>query len=160
MNSRKTFLRVSLCMPGTHLLLISVVYRLKRPYCVSRVNHDWKIRNRRQRMDIRKCSFISRTIQLWNKLPLNSLGNFPFKPSTFRKRVRKVISEVKCSEGNSNWGGNRVFPVTGAGIEVKGIWSAGKSSIYREKVRKVLSGEGNLKYGGSQVFPRTGVGMW
>jgi hypothetical protein len=54
-----------------------------------------KFRNRRQRTDIRKYSFVNRTIQLWNKLPLNALGNFCFKPSTFRKRFRIVISEVK-----------------------------------------------------------------
>jgi len=32
---------------------------------------------------------------------MNALGTFPFKLSTFRKRVRKVISEVKgirCEE--------------------------------------------------------------
>ena len=46
-------------------------------------------------MDIGKYSFVNRTIQLWNKLPMNALGTFPFKLSTYRKRVRKVISEVK-----------------------------------------------------------------
>ena len=69
--------------------------RLQRPNYWSRVIHDWKIRNRRQRADIRKYSFVNRTIQLWNKLPMNALGTFPSKPSTYRKRVRKVISEVK-----------------------------------------------------------------
>jgi len=57
-----------------------------------------KFRNRRQRTDIGKYSFVNRTIQLWNKLPMNALGNFPFKPNTFRKRVRIVISEVKWYE--------------------------------------------------------------
>jgi len=60
-----------------------------------RVDHDWKIRNRRERRNIGKYSFVNRTIQLWNKLPTNALGTFLSKPSTFRKRVRKVISEVK-----------------------------------------------------------------
>jgi hypothetical protein len=69
--------------------------RLQRPNYWSRVNHDWKIRNRRQRADIRKYSFVNRTIQLWNKLPMNALGTFHSKPNTYRKRVRKVISEVK-----------------------------------------------------------------
>jgi len=41
-------------------------------------------------MDIGKCSFVNRTIQPWNKLSVNALGNFPFKLSTFKKRVRKV----------------------------------------------------------------------
>jgi hypothetical protein len=58
-------------------------------------DHDWKIRNSRQRTEIGKYSFVYRTIQLWNKLPMNALGTFPSKLSTFRKRVRKVISEVK-----------------------------------------------------------------
>jgi hypothetical protein len=65
--------------------------RLQRPYYLSRVDHDWKIRNRRQRRDNGKYSFVTTTIQLWNKLPMNALGTFP----SFRKRVRKVISEVK-----------------------------------------------------------------
>jgi len=69
--------------------------RLQRSYYLSRANHDWKIRNRRQRTDIRKYLFVYSTIQLWNKLPMNALGTFPSKPSIFRKRVRKVISEVK-----------------------------------------------------------------
>jgi hypothetical protein len=64
--------------------------RLQRPYYLSRVIHDWKIWNRRRRKDIGKYSFVNRTTQLWNKLPMNALGNFPFKPSTLKKRVRKV----------------------------------------------------------------------
>jgi len=68
---------------------------LQRPYYLSRADHDWKITNRRKGTDIGKYSFVNRTSQLWNKLPMNALGTFPFKLSTFRKRVRKVISEVK-----------------------------------------------------------------
>jgi hypothetical protein len=67
--------------------------RLQRPYYLSQVDHNWKIRNRRQRMDIRKYSFVNRTILLWNKLPMNALGKFPSNLSTFRKRVGKLISE-------------------------------------------------------------------
>jgi len=44
--------------------------RLQRPYYLSRIDLDWKIRNRRQRTDIGKYSFVNRTIQLWNKLPI------------------------------------------------------------------------------------------
>jgi hypothetical protein len=40
---------------------------------------------------------------------MNALGNFPFKLSIIRKRVRIVISEVKLSEVNSKRGGHRVF---------------------------------------------------
>jgi len=53
------------------------------------------MRYSRQRTEIGKYSFVNRTIQLWNKLPMNALGTFPSKLSTFRKRVRKVISEAK-----------------------------------------------------------------
>jgi hypothetical protein len=72
--------------------------RLQRPYYLSRVDHDWKIWNSRQRTEIGKYSFVNRTIQLCNKLSMNALGTFPSKPSTFRKRVRKVMSEVKWRE--------------------------------------------------------------
>ena len=69
--------------------------RLQRPYYLSRVDDDWKIRNRRQSTHIGKYSFVNRIIQLLNKLLMNALWNFPSKPSTFRNRVRKVISELK-----------------------------------------------------------------
>jgi hypothetical protein len=45
--------------------------RLQRPFHLSRVNHDRKIRSRKQRTDIGKYSFVNRTIQLWNQLPIN-----------------------------------------------------------------------------------------
>jgi len=64
--------------------------RLPRPYYLSRVDHDWKIRSSRQRTEIGKYSFVNMTIQLWNKLRMNALGTFPSKPSNFKKRVRKV----------------------------------------------------------------------
>ena len=69
--------------------------RLQRPCCLSRVDHNWKIRNRRQRTDIGKYSFVNSNIRPWNKLPMKVLGNFPSKLSTFRERVRKVVNEVK-----------------------------------------------------------------
>jgi len=40
--------------------------KLQRPHCLSRIDHEWKIRSRRQRTDIRKYSFVNRTIQDWN----------------------------------------------------------------------------------------------
>jgi hypothetical protein len=45
---------------------------LQRPYYPSQVDHDRKIRNRRQTIDIRKYSFVNRTIQFCNKLPMNA----------------------------------------------------------------------------------------
>jgi len=68
--------------------------RLQRPNYLSRIDHEWKIRNRRQRTDIGKYSFVNRTIRLWNRLPAEILGTLPSKPSAFRKRVRRVINVV------------------------------------------------------------------
>jgi hypothetical protein len=63
---------------------------------------------RKQKTDIGKYSFVNKTIQVWNQLPADVLGTLSCKPSTFRKRIMKVInkaklkgdqrSEVKCSE--------------------------------------------------------------
>jgi len=38
--------------------------RLQRPYCLSRVDRVWKIRDRKQRTDIGKHSFVNRTINV------------------------------------------------------------------------------------------------
>ena len=67
--------------------------RLHRPYCLSRVDDDCKIRKRRQSTHIGKYSFVNRTIPLWSKLLMNALWTFPSKQRTFRNRVRKVISD-------------------------------------------------------------------
>jgi len=68
--------------------------RLQLPHYLSRVDHERKIRSRRQRTDIGKYSFVNRTIQHWNQLPAEVLGILPCKPITFKKRVRKVIIEL------------------------------------------------------------------
>jgi hypothetical protein len=60
-----------------------------------RVDHDRKIRSRKQKTDIGKFSFVNRTIQLWNQLPADALGSLSCKPSNFREKVRKVINKVK-----------------------------------------------------------------
>jgi hypothetical protein len=44
-----------------------------------------------QRKDIGKCSFVNRTMKLWNQMPAEALATFPSKTHIFRKRVRKVI---------------------------------------------------------------------
>jgi hypothetical protein len=69
--------------------------RLQRPCYLNRVDHDRKIRSRKQRTDIGKYSFVNRTIQFWNQLPADALGTLSHKSSNFRKRVRKVINKVK-----------------------------------------------------------------
>ena len=51
--------------------------RLHRPNYLSRVDHERKIRNRRQRTDIGKYSFVNRTIRLWNRSPTEILGTLP-----------------------------------------------------------------------------------
>jgi hypothetical protein len=69
--------------------------RLQRPCYLSRVDHDRKIRSRKQKTDIGKYSSVSRIIQLWNQLPADTLGTLPCKPSNFRKMVRKAINKAK-----------------------------------------------------------------
>jgi len=68
--------------------------RLQRPHYLSMVDHERKIRSRRQRTDIRKYFFVSRNIQDWNQLPAKVLGTLPCKPNTQKRRVRKVINGV------------------------------------------------------------------
>jgi hypothetical protein len=58
-------------------------------------HHGKKIRSRKQRTDIRKYSFVNRTTQLWNQLTEDTLGALSCKPSSFRKRIRKVINKAK-----------------------------------------------------------------
>ena len=68
--------------------------RLQRPHYLSRVDHDRKIRSRRQRTDIEKYSFVNRTIQDWNQLPAEVLGTLHCKPNNMKKRAKKVINKV------------------------------------------------------------------
>ena len=58
--------------------------RIQRPHYLSRVDHDWKLRCRRQKTDIGKYSFVNRTIHHWNQLPAEVLGTLPCKPITFK----------------------------------------------------------------------------
>jgi hypothetical protein len=74
--------------------------RFQRPHNLRRVDHDSTIRNRKQRTDIGKYSFVKRTIQLLNKLPADAVQNLFCKESNFKKRVRKGIN-VKCTENKS-----------------------------------------------------------
>jgi predicted methyltransferase len=46
-------------------------------YCLSRVDHVPKIRDRKQRTDIGNYSFVNRTIKNWNQLPAEVSGTFP-----------------------------------------------------------------------------------
>jgi hypothetical protein len=59
---------------------------LQRPCYLSTVDHDRKIRSRKQKTDIVKYSFVNRTIELWNELPAHALGIVFCKPCNFRKK--------------------------------------------------------------------------
>ena len=71
---------------------------------LNRVELVRKIRERKQKTDIGKYSFVNRTIKNWNQLPAEALGTSPGKPKIFRNRVRKAIingvkrKEEKCGE--------------------------------------------------------------
>jgi len=54
--------------------------------CLSRVDHERKIRSRRQRTDIGKCYFVNRTIQHWSRVVAEVLGTLPCKPIIFLKK--------------------------------------------------------------------------
>jgi hypothetical protein len=70
--------------------------RLRKLYYLSRVDQVQKIRDRKQRTDIAKFSFVNRTIKNWNQLPAEALRTFPCTPKIFRNRVRKaIINRVK-----------------------------------------------------------------
>jgi hypothetical protein len=70
--------------------------RLRRPCDLSRVDYVWNIGDRKQSTDIRKYSFVSRSMSNWNQLPAEALGAFPCKSKIFRERVRKsLINGVK-----------------------------------------------------------------
>jgi hypothetical protein len=75
---------------------------LKRPFYLSRVDHDRKISSRKQKGDSRKYSVVNRTIQLQNQLPADVLGALSCKPSNFKKRVGEVINKVKWGVGGSS----------------------------------------------------------
>jgi len=68
--------------------------KLQRPHYLSRIDHERKIRSRRQRTDIGKYSFVNRTIKDWNQLTAEVLRTLPCKLKTLIKRVRKAIIEV------------------------------------------------------------------
>jgi hypothetical protein len=86
----------------------------------------------RQRTDIGKYSFVSRTIRHWNRLPAEILETIPCKPSAFRKRVRRVINVnwresewvVNCLKSAVNWSEVKCSAVEGvkSGCTVKGIY--------------------------------------
>jgi len=73
----------------------AIEVRLHAPSYLGRVDNYWKIRARKQRTDIRKYSFVNRSITDWKKLPEGAIGISHDKTHIFKTRVRKV----KTSEG-------------------------------------------------------------
>jgi len=69
----------------------AILDRLRRPYYLSRIDQVQKIRDRKQRKDIGKFSFVTRTIKNCNQLPAEALGTFPREPKIFMNRVGKAI---------------------------------------------------------------------
>jgi hypothetical protein len=72
--------------------------RLQAPSYLSRVDHHWKIRARKQRTDIGKYSFVNRSITDWNQLPDGTIRTSQVK-LIFSKRVLgkcKTVEEVKA----------------------------------------------------------------
>jgi hypothetical protein len=64
--------------------------RLQAPSYLSRVDHYWKIRARKQRTDIGKYSFVKRPITDWSKLPEGATWTSQGKTRIFKTRVKKV----------------------------------------------------------------------
>jgi len=84
-------LRVNRSLLGPELRIYQMILRLLNFHIISR--------DRKQRTDIRKYTFVNRTIKNWNQLPAEALGTFPRKPKIFRNRVRKAtINGVKRKE--------------------------------------------------------------
>jgi hypothetical protein len=69
---------------------------------LSRVDHDRKIRSRKQKTDIGKYSSVNSTTQFWNQLPADALETHSCKSSNFRKRVSKVINKAKWMCGGNH----------------------------------------------------------
>jgi hypothetical protein len=66
--------------------------RLQAPSYMIGVDHNWKIRARKQRTDVGKYFFVNRTITDWNQLTEREIGALTGNTYSFRKRVRKVIT--------------------------------------------------------------------
>ena len=68
--------------------------RLQAPSHLSRIDHYWKIKARKQKTDIGKYSFVNRSITDWNKLPKGAIGTSNGKTYIFKTRLRKVKTSV------------------------------------------------------------------
>ena len=73
--------------------------RLVKPWYLSGDDHNRKIRARKQRTDVGKCSFANRTVNSCNQLPAGLLASFHCKLNTFRKRVKNVVTSKGLQVG-------------------------------------------------------------
>jgi len=76
--------------------------RLQAPSYLSRVDHHWKIRARKQRTDMGKYSFVNRSITDWNQLPEGAIRTSHgkihiFKTRVFLKKKRDLLHKSICS---------------------------------------------------------------
>ena len=62
---------------------------LQTPSYLSRVDHHWKIRARKQRTDTGKYSFVNMSITDWNQLPEGAIRNSHGKTRIFKTRLGK-----------------------------------------------------------------------
>jgi hypothetical protein len=65
---------------------------LLKPCYLSKEEHSWKVRSRKQRTDVGKYSFVNRTMKDWNSLRASILAYFRCKLNSFRKRVREAVT--------------------------------------------------------------------
>ena len=65
---------------------------LQAPSYLSRADHKWKIRARRQRTDVGKYCFVNRTVADWNRLPEAVVRDYHGKLRILRERVREVLN--------------------------------------------------------------------
>jgi hypothetical protein len=70
----------------------AIGYRLQARSYLSRVDHNWKIRARKQRINACKYSFVNSTITDWNQPKEGEMGTNTGNTCSFRKRVSKAIT--------------------------------------------------------------------
>ncbi|KAJ4435325.1 hypothetical protein ANN_17935 [Periplaneta americana] len=66
--------------------------RLQPPNYSSRNDHSYKLRERRQRTDTGKFSFLNRTIRDWNALPADLLKALPTTKNAFKNRLKDLTN--------------------------------------------------------------------
>ncbi|KAJ4451749.1 hypothetical protein ANN_03220, partial [Periplaneta americana] len=66
--------------------------RLQPPNYSSRNDHSYKLRERRQRTDTGKFSFLNRTIRDWNALPADLLNALPTTKNVFKNRLKDLTN--------------------------------------------------------------------